>query len=72
MNGEINGVSICRNGPKASHLFFVDDSVLFCWAKEEECQTILVLLATYECGSGQKINREKTNIFFSSNTHPQV
>ena len=72
VNGEINGVFICRNGPKVSHLFFADDSVLFCWAKEEECQTILDLLATYERGSGQKINREKTNIFFSSNTHLQV
>ena len=70
MNGEINGMSICHNGPKVSYLFFADDSVLFCRAKEEECQTILDLLATYERGSGQKINREKNNIFFSSNTHP--
>ena len=37
MEGHIQGVSICRNGPKVSHLFFADDSVLFCWAKEEEC-----------------------------------
>ena len=37
--------------------------------RKEECQTILDLLATYERGSGQKINREKTNIFFSSNTY---
>ena len=70
VNGEINGMSICHNGPKVSHQFFADDSVLFCRAKEKECQTILDLLATYERGSGQKINREKTNIFFSSNTHP--
>lgn len=70
MNGEINGVSICCNGPKVSHLFFANDSVLFCRAKEEECQTILDLLATHERGSGKKINREKNNIFFSSNTHP--
>ena len=65
-------MSICRNGPKVSHLFFADDSVLFCWAKEEEFQTILDLLAIYERGSGKKINIEKTNIFFSSNTLPQV
>ena len=70
VNGEINGVSICRNGPIVSHLFFVDDSVFFYRAKVEECQTILDLLAIYERGSGQKISREKTNIFFSSNTHP--
>ena len=72
MEGHIRGVAICRNGPKVSHLFFVDDSVIFCSAKEEECQKILDILAIYERGSGQKINREKTNIFFSSNTPHEV
>ena len=33
----IQGVAICRNDPKVPHLLFVDDSVLFCHAKEEEC-----------------------------------
>ena len=51
-NGSIRGVSICRNGPRVSHLFFLDDSVLFCQAKEIECQVILDILATYEKGSG--------------------
>ena len=37
VEGHIRGVSICRNGPKVSHLFFADDSVLFCSAKEAEC-----------------------------------
>ena len=72
MNDDIRGVAICRNGPRVSHLFFANDSVLFCRATEVECQRILVLLAIYERGSGQKINREKTNIFFNSNTQAQV
>jgi len=42
-NGDIRGVSICRNGPRVSHLFFADNSVLFCQAKEEECHKILDL-----------------------------
>ena len=71
-NGDIRGVSLCRNGPRVSHLFFADDSVLFCRAKEEECQNILDLLSVYERGSGQKINRDKTNIFFSTNTQPDM
>ena len=71
-NGDIRGVSICRNGPRVSHLFFADDSVLFCRAKVEECQRVLDLLSVYEKGSGQKINREKTNIFFSANTHQDM
>ena len=29
VDGHIRGVGICRNGPKVSHLFFADDSVLF-------------------------------------------
>ena len=72
VEGHIRGVAICRNGPKISHLFFADDSVLFCSAKEAECRKILEILATYERGTGQKINREKTNIFFSSNTPQEV
>ncbi|XP_075655083.1 uncharacterized protein LOC142625282 [Castanea sativa] len=38
VDGSIRGVSICRNGPRVSHLFFADDSVIFCHAKESECQ----------------------------------
>ena len=72
VNDDIRGVAICRNGPRVSHLFFANDSVLFCRATEVECQRILVLLAIYERGSRQKINREKTDIFFSSNTQAQV
>ena len=36
-NGDIRGVSLCRNGPKLTHLLFADDSLIFCRAKIEEC-----------------------------------
>ena len=32
VNGEIGGVAIYRNGPRISHVFFADDSVIFCHA----------------------------------------
>ena len=34
--GEIHGFSICGNGPKLTHLFFADDSLLFCRASLNE------------------------------------
>ena len=56
VNDDIRGVAICRNGPRVSHLFFADDSVLFYRATEAECQRILDILAVYERGLRQKIN----------------
>ena len=32
----IEGFSLCRNGPKISHLFFANDSLLFCCARLED------------------------------------
>ena len=66
--GDIRGVSICRNDPRLTHLLFANDSLIFCKAKENECQKLLEVLATYENVSGQQINREKTTIFFSKST----
>lgn len=67
-NGDIRGVSICQNGPKLTHLLFADESLIFCRAKESECQTLLDIIAKYECASGQQINRTKTILFFSKST----
>nr|XP_023888394.1 uncharacterized protein LOC112000487 [Quercus suber] len=71
-NGEIYGFSICKNGPKLTHLFFTDDCLLFCRSTLEECEKIQELLACYEEASGQMVNKEKTTLFFSKNTDVQV
>ena len=68
----IRGISICRNGPRLTHLFFVDDSLLFCRASVQECIHIQNLLSTYEEASGQKLNRDKTTLFFSKNMNSAV
>ena len=67
-SGTLHRVSLCRDGPKVTHLFFAGDSMLFCKASQQECTTILEILQLYEAASGQQINRDKTQLFFNSNT----
>lgn len=66
--GEIEGFSLCRCGPKITHLFFADDCLLLCRSNLAECEKIKELLAVYEAASGQMVNKDKTTLFFSKNT----
>ena len=66
--GDIKGFTLCRNGPRLTHLLFADDSLLFCRATNQECRNILEILEVYGSCSGQQINRNKTTIFFSKLT----
>ena len=67
-NNHLNGISICRGPPKITHLFFADDSLLLYRANGFECRKLKELLCMYELASGQKINTDKSSIFFSPNT----
>ena len=51
---DINGFSICKRGPKLKHLFFADDSLLFCKANSQEYGNMLKILAEYEEVLGKK------------------
>ena len=64
---QLNGISICRGSAKISHLFFADDSLLFYKANGVECNKLKEILRTYESTSGQKINMDKSSIFFNPN-----
>ena len=66
--GALKGISISRGGPKLTHLFFADDSLLFCKASTTEVSCVQDLLTEYELASGQQINRQKTTLFFSRST----
>ena len=72
LKGEIHGFSICRTGPKLTHLFFANDCLLFCRASLLKCEKIEELLGFYEEAFGQMINRSKTTLFFSKNTDAQT
>jgi hypothetical protein len=64
----ISGVLVSVKGYCLSHLFFANDSLLFCRANFMEWVRIHQLLKLYESASGQKLNVDKTSIFFSKNT----
>ncbi|KAF5445283.1 hypothetical protein F2P56_034346 [Juglans regia] len=66
--GSLTPVTIGRGPVKVNHLFFADDSLLFCQAKYEEIKCVLNILELYEKGSGQVLNKDKSAIYFSKNT----
>ena len=72
VNGDIHGFSLCRKGPKLSHLLFVDDGLLFCRAMTVECVKVLNILEAYEGDSGQKVNKSKMTLFCSKSTPDEI
>ena len=50
-NGSMDGLAICHGGPKLSHLFFLDDSLIFCKASLAECDSLQRVLEVYEWAS---------------------
>ena len=69
---KLRGVAALVKGPKLSHLFFADDSLIFGRATKEEATEIQRLLQVYETSSGQQLNQNKTALFFSPNTTDRI
>ena len=67
-NGVLKGIFVCRGGPVFFHLFFANDSLIFCKAFMEDCAELQRVLGVYERALVQQLNREKTSFFFSKNT----
>jgi hypothetical protein len=66
--GAISGVPSSPRALKISHLFFADDSILFCKSNAVEWRRLMKILGIYENASGQKLNVNKTFVFFNRNT----
>jgi len=67
-NKKLSGISICRGSPRITHLLFVDDSILYCKASGMESRELVNIVQKYEEASGQKINTDKSFVFFSQDT----
>lgn len=66
--GQIKWIKIAEGCQPLSHLQFADDYILFCRTSISKCQHIQTILETYKVAYGQSINKQKTSIFFNSNT----
>ncbi|XP_074346913.1 uncharacterized protein LOC141685724 [Apium graveolens] len=64
----IQGVKVCKQAPSITHMLFADDSYLYCKAGESEAHTMMEILRKFELASGQKVNKLKSSVFFSTNT----
>ncbi|XP_027103338.1 uncharacterized protein [Coffea arabica] len=64
---QISRISIRRRGPSASHLFFADDTLIFWKAIPSQAEELMKILAKHEKGSGQRIDFDKSFVFFNKN-----
>jgi hypothetical protein len=62
------GAPTSRRGPRLNHLFFANNSLLFCRADISHWHRLSSILHLYERASRQRLNASKTAIFFSKNT----
>jgi hypothetical protein len=63
-NKLIHGVKIAPRAPEITHLFFADNSLMFCRANEKETSKMKDI-NSYQQASGQLVNYSKSELIFS-------
>ncbi|CAM8979923.1 unnamed protein product [Rhodiola kirilowii] len=71
-NRLIKGISIARNAPVITHLFFADDSLLLFEATTATPSIIKDVLTEYEFLAGQRVNYDKSELVLSPNTSDAI
>jgi hypothetical protein len=66
--GTLKGAPTSKKGPRLNHLFFADDSLLFCRVDLSHWNRPSNILKIYERASRQKLNTSKTAIYLCRNT----
>lgn len=69
---KLHGFKASRSGPAISHLFFADDSLVFCKATLEEAKNLSHILDIYKQASGQEVNFSKSAVTFGKGTPHQL
>jgi hypothetical protein len=61
----LQGIKVAPTAPAVNHLLFADDSMLFVRATSEGASEFMELLNKYCDASDQRINLDKSSVFFS-------
>ncbi|KAL3038105.1 hypothetical protein AAZX31_01G111300 [Glycine max] len=62
-----HGIKVARGAPIISHLLFADDCFMFFRASSQEADHMKFILNMYETTSGQTLNLQKSEAYFSGN-----
>lgn len=69
---QVHGVVVAKGAQEISHLFFVDDSLIFSRATMEEVDVVTQAIQVYEHDSGQLVNMDKSEVTYSQNVHEDM